>query len=245
MTVLIGLGVGLMSFLVASMFPALEDTLAELDLGPAFDGLVGAGGFSTPQGWLGGEMYSILIPASIISLVVVDAGRSIAGEEEDLSLGLLASNPISRSKILFDKSIAVVVHIVVATAILSLLTWSGVVVVGLDMDASYVWAAMVHVVAFGFMMTGAAVFFCVLLGKRVITMITVGGLAFVAYMVSALLPISADLAGWAKLSPWYYYWAENPLLSGVNWADVGVMAAIGIVLFGFAFVRFARKDLRG
>ncbi|MCB1247490.1 MAG: ABC transporter permease subunit [Acidimicrobiia bacterium] len=244
MTLLIGVGIGGMSFLVASMFPALESTLADLDLGPAFEAIFGAGGMSTPEGWMSAEMYTLLVPGALVALVIIDAGRSIAGEMESLSIGLLASNPLSRTRILVDKAIAVVLHMVGCALTIGVFTWAGVVVIGLDMDATHVWGATIHTVGLGLMLSGAAVLFSVVIGRRVPAMIVVGSLAFVAYMVAVLFAVSEDLAGWAKISPWHYYWADNPLLAGVDWTDVAVMAAIGGLLFLLAVPVFNRKDLR-
>lgn len=245
MTLLIGISVGSMAFLVAAMFPALEDTLAEFDLGPAFDSFFGAAGMSTPEGWLSTEVFSIMAPGAIAALVIVDAARSIASEMEDLSIGLLVSNPISRGRVIRDKSIAIVVHCIVASALIGLFTWLGVVVIDLDMDPNFVWSAALSLALLGFMVGGTSALFAVLIGKRTVAMIAVGGIAFVAYMVSVLLPINADLAGWAKLSPWYYYWGDDPLVNGINWVNLGVMATIGFVMFGLAIVVFGRRDLRG
>jgi ABC-2 type transport system permease protein len=245
MTVLIGVGVGFMAFLVAAMFPALEDTLADFDLGPAFDSFFGASGMSTPEGWLSTEVFSIMAPAAIAALVIADAARSIASEMEDLSIGLLAANPISRTSVIRDKSMAIVLHCIVASALIGLFTWLGVVLIDLDMDPNLVWSAALSLAMLGFMVAGTAMLFSVLIGKRSMAMMAVGGVAFVAYMVSVLLPINADMAAWAKLSPWYYYWGGDPLVNGINWVYLCVMGAVGLVMFALALVVFRRKDLQG
>jgi ABC-2 type transport system permease protein len=245
LTLLIGIGVGIMSFLVVAMFPSLEATLAEFDLGPAFDMILGGAGMATPEGWLSTETFSILAPAAIAALAIIDAARSIAGEEEDLSVGLLASNPIGRIKMMFDKSLAIVVHIVVASTLIGLFTWLGVVVIGVDMNPVHAFAAAVHLTALGVMVAGLAALCSTAIGRRVRAMIAAGGIAFIAYMVAVLLPISADLATWAKVSPWHYYWADNPLIHGVNWVDVATLTATGVALFGMAAFVFSRKDLSG
>ena len=245
LTLLIGIGVGIMSFLVVAMFPSLEETLGEFDLGPAFDMILGGAGMATPAGWLSTETFSILAPAAIAALAIVDAARSVASEEEELSVGLLASNPIGRIRMMVDKSLALVVHIVVASMLIGLFTWLGVVVIDVDMDPMYAFAAAVHLMALGVMVSGLAVLCSAVIGRRLRAMIAAGGIAFIAYMVAVLLPISADLATWAKVSPWHYYWAENPLISGVNWVDVATLTAIGVTLFGMATLVFSRKDLSG
>jgi beta-exotoxin I transport system permease protein len=245
MTLLIGIGVGCMAFLVAAMFPSIQSTLADFNLGPAFDSFLGGAGMSTPEGWLSTEVFSIMAPGAIAALVIIDSARSIASEMEDLSIGLLVSNPISRSRVLRDKCVAIVSHGVVAAALIGLFTWLGVVVTGLDMNPNRVWAASLSLALLGFMVAGTAALVAVLIAKRAMAMIAAGGVAFVAYMVSVLLPINADLADWAQLSPWHYYWGDNPLVNGINWLNLGVMAAIGLVMFVLAIVAFRRKDLRG
>jgi len=243
MTVLVGAGIGIMAILVTAMYPSLEESLADFDLGAGFDAFLGGVGISSPEGWLSAETWSIMAPIAIVALAIVDAGRSIAAEEEERSIGLLGSNPMSRTRILTAKSIAIVVHVCVASAIIGAMSWAAIVVVDLDMDASLAFAAAAHLALLGVMFGGFAVLVSAAVGKRMRSVLIVSAIAGISYIVATMLPISEDFATWAKVSPWFYYWGDVPLVNGVNWGYLGVMALIASVAFGSAIAVFQRRDL--
>ncbi len=245
MTLLVGIGVGLMSVMVTAMYPSLESSLADLDLGQGMTDFLGGASLGSPEGWLSAETWSIVAPIAIVALALIDGARSIASEEEERSIGLLAANPVGRVRILSDKSIAISVHVLVATGIIGLLSWLAVLIVGLDMDASRIWASTLHLAFLGLMFAGATAVVSAAVGKRSKVMLMVGSIAGVAYIWATMLPLFEAVADWAKVSPWYYYWGDNPMINGVNWGYIATMAVITVVLFGVAGYLFTKRDLPG
>jgi ABC-2 type transport system permease protein len=246
LTLAIGLGLGAMAFFVAALYPSLEETLLDIDLPDSMDAFLAGSDLASPVGWMTAEIYSIMAPLAIVALAIVDGAKSIAAEEEERSIGLLAANPVSRARLLVDKSTAIVVHVVVASVLSWLLLWAGVVAFDIDLTAGNLAAATLHLALLGTMFAGAIVLVSALTGHRVRSMLIVGSLAGLAYVVAAFLPLSDSFGVWAKLSPWYYYLGNtNPLESGVDWGGIGIMAAIAAVLFVAAGYVFTRRDLPG
>ncbi|MCZ7534233.1 MAG: ABC transporter permease [Acidimicrobiia bacterium] len=245
MTLLIGIGIGLMALLVTGMFPSLEEALVDFDMGQGVTDLLGGASLATPEGWLSAEVWSIVAPFGIVALVMIDGARSIASEEEERSIGLLAANPIGRIRILRDKSIALVVHALIAASLIGLFSWVSILIIGLDMDASKMWAATLHLAMLGFMFAGTTALVSTIVGKRTHAILIVFGIAGVAYILAAMLPLFEGAADWAKISPWFYYWGDNPLVGGVNWGYIGIMAAITAALFVAAGYLFTKRDLPG
>ncbi|KAA3639824.1 MAG: hypothetical protein DWP92_04125 [Armatimonadetes bacterium] len=245
MTLLVGVGVGMMSLLVTAMYPSLESSLADLDLGQGMTDFLGGASLGTPEGWLSAETWSIVAPIAIVALALIDGARSIASEEEDRSIGLLAANPVGRLRILSDKSIAICVHVLVAAGIIGVLSWLAVLIVGLDMNASRIWASTLHLAFLGLMFAGATALVSAVVGKRSTVMLIVGGVAGVAYIVATMLPLFEGVADWARISPWYYYWGDNPMIHGVNWVYIGIMAAITAALFSITGYLLTKRDLPG
>ncbi|MDA2978323.1 MAG: hypothetical protein O3B42_00905 [Actinomycetota bacterium] len=225
--------------------PSLESALAEFGLGQGLNDFFGGASLASPEGWISAEVFSIFAPGAVVALALIDGGRSIAAEEEDRLVGLLASNPIGRAMMLSHKSIAIVIHVAIASFLIGLFTWGGVAVFSIDMPAANVWAATIHLVFLGIMFTGAIALVTAATGKRMRSIVITGTIAAVSYIVASLLPVSPDLAGWAKISPWFYYWGDNPLVRGVNWVYIGVMASIAGGLFAAAGYVFTRRDLPG
>ncbi len=68
-----------------------------------------------------------------------------------------------------------------------------------------------------------------------------------SWFVAAILPVSQSLGGYAKLSPFYYYanLHQRPIIDGVAWDNLGVLAAIAAVFIAASVWAFRRRDLRG
>jgi ABC-2 type transport system permease protein len=245
LTLWIGIGVGLMSFMVAAMYSSLEETLLDFDLGGAMEAFLFGSDIASPVGWLSTEMYSMMVPMAIVALVVIDGGRLFAGEEEGRSIGLLAANPLSRTRLLVDKVGGMVVHVVVASVLSGVLLWAGVVAFSLEVEAANIAATHLHVAMLGIMFGGAILVASVILPRRIPAMLAVAGFAGVAFIVATFMPIFEGYENWAKASPWYFFYGNNPLANGVNWTDLTVMAAIGAGLYVLGWFVFIRRDLPG
>lgn len=59
-----------------------------------------------------------------------------------------------------------------------------------------------------------------------------------------MLLLSEDTERYARLSPFYYYSAAQPLAEGADWAHVTLLAGVGLAALAAAFPLFQRRDLR-
>jgi ABC-2 type transport system permease protein len=190
-------------------------------------------------------MYTLMIPMGIVALVVIDGARSFAGEEQDQSIGMLAANPLSRTRILVEKSFGIIVHVLIVAVLVGLFVWAGSAAFGLGLDASHIWAASLHGALLGIMFGGLTALVSVATGKRVASMMIIGAMAVVFYLIASFFPIIETLADWAQISPWHFYYSSNPLANGVDWTHVGLMAGISAVLYLTAWYVFTKRDLPG
>lgn len=245
LTLWIALGVGMMSGVVAAMYPSLEESLLEFDLGGVMEAFLFGSSIASPVGWITTEMYSMVVPFAIVALAVVDGARSFADEEERRIVGLLAANPIGRTRLVVDKSIGIIVHVVIASVLTGVLLWTGVVLIGLDIEVGNIAAAHLHLVMLGIMAGGGILVASAAIGRRVAAMLAVAAVAGVAFIVATFMPVFAGYEGWAKASPWHYFFGSNPLANGVDWAHIAVMAGVGILLYVIGWFIFARRDLPG
>jgi ABC-2 type transport system permease protein len=116
---------------------------------------------------------------------------------------------------------------------------------GLGMSSANVWAATVHAILLGVMFAALTTLVSALIGRRLATMLVVAAVAGVAYLVATFFPLIEALADWARVSPWHYYYESNPLATGVDWGNVGVMAAIAAVTYTAAWYVYSKRDLPG
>ena len=70
-------------------------------------------------------------------------------------------------------------------------------------------------------------------------------IAAMAYLVATFFPLIESIADWARLSPWHYYYETNPLATGVDWGNIGVMTVIAAVVYLMAWMVYRRRDLPG
>jgi ABC-2 type transport system permease protein len=116
----------------ASVWPSVGENAKTLEeymqsLPDVFKELIGsAGGFTTPEGYLASELFSLLGPILLLVYAIGAGARAIAGEEEGGSLDLLLSTPVRRRRVLIDKFEAMVL----GAFGLAFVTWLAVVALG-------------------------------------------------------------------------------------------------------------------
>lgn len=242
-TLVLGLSLGVLSFFALAMSVPMGDMLDALtnNLTPALQAFLGG---ETPGGYVVGEVFNLIAPITLVAYAVAAGASILAGEEQTKTMGILASQPVSRLSILWAKAGALAIVLVVAVAIfwagLALGTWA----FDVELSPGAAAAGSVHLLflglAFGALSFGVAA----ATGRPQVATAAVGGLAVVAYFAQAMLPLAGyDTA--AQASPWYYYLGSEPLTNGVDLVHLGVLAVITVAGLIVAAVTFPRRDLKG
>jgi len=73
---------------------------------------------------------------------------------------------------------------------------------------------------------------------------TATGVGLVGYVINTTLPMNPDLADWARISPFHWYGATNPLENGADWGNVAILLVGSAVLLAASFPLFTKRDLR-
>lgn len=243
--ILVGGGVGAFGFLFSLMYESMRESLAELTEGlpEAILAMIGDTDMASATGWLNGELYSLTAPGAVLVVAIIAAGHALPGEEERQTMGLLLANPVSRREVVVQKAAALVVHVVVAAGLITFGTVVGAVVAGLDVSAAGFVGVTLHLIALGVAFGGVALAVGALLGRRRRTMGVTAGLAVAAYAAASFFPLNPDLAGWAEVSPWWYYQSSTPLANGTDIGHVIVLALLGVVATAVAVWGFQRREL--
>lgn len=241
------LGVGAFLFVISifalGITQGMSKTLAELSahFPKVMNTFIGTG---APGGYVVNELFSLIAPLALVAYAVVSGAPAVAGEEAKGTMSLLSAQPITRAGILGAK-LAGMLGSLVAVMVLF---WVGIVVaarsfdVGLDQPG--ITAACVHLFFLSVMFGAVAFAVGAASGRPEMATGVGGGAAAVAYLANGMLPL-ANLDGWARLSPWYYYLGGDPLREGVDPWHLLVMAGIAAVAVVMAFRTFPRRDLRG
>ena len=207
--------------------------------------MVGGANMSTAAGFYQAEIFAITGPIAIIVLTVSIGARALAGEEEKHTMGLLLANPISRSTVVREKALAMVIYAFTFGFIAFLGVWVGDLIGGVGLGFSQIAGTTILLTMLGLVYGGVALMVTAATGKRTLGVYAAAGLALVAYFMASFLPVREQYAGWARLSPFHYYLGSDPLVNGMSWGHGGVLAGLSLGLVALSIPLFQRRDLRG
>lgn len=228
------------------MYLLLPDTISQAfaDFPDALLAAIGGVDLSTPSGWIQGEFLASIYPIAAITLFASMGSRALAGEEEGHTLDLLLASPLPRRRIVVAKVLAMLgfAGLVAVTTFVALVV--GTRVAGFDLAVEGLAAASVLGVLLSLVFGGVALVVGAATGRARTGSAVAAGLAVVAFVVNAFLPLADNLAGYARLSPFHYFLSSDPLANGMAWGHAAVLAAIAALLVAASVLVFDRRDLR-
>jgi ABC-2 type transport system permease protein len=236
----------MMGVMMGPMFALIDDSLAGMLEGfpDVLLALFGGGDMGTPEGWYQLETFGMMAPISVMVVTVAIGAGALAGEEERSTMGLLLANPINRSAVVLQKTIAMVIYGIVVGAAIFAGVAIGSLLGGLGMDVGNIAAAALLVTLVGIAFGALALALGAATGRMRVAIYGTVGIALVLYVLNAFLPFNDTLAGYARWSPFYYYLTSDPLVNGMNWGHGTVLTVLAIALVSMAILLFNRRDLR-
>ena len=240
-------GLAAYAFLLVAMYPSVKSDAALGALtsdNPTVAALLGvSGSLTAPHGWINGDLYANFLPLMILLMTIGYGSSAIAGQSEDGSLGLVATLPISRRRLVAEKS-AVLALLAVPLAVTTL----AVVLLGrayeLTLPVGAVTGATFAVLVMGVDFGLIAMIIGILTGSRGLALGLTSALAAASCLVSSLAPV----IGWARtLRPVSLFsWAlgGHPLTDGPSTASYVVLILVGVGLYVAAVALIERLDIR-
>ncbi|NNF69479.1 MAG: ABC transporter permease subunit [Acidimicrobiia bacterium] len=228
------------------MYTAIDEQLATFgqDLPEALLALVGGADMSTPEGWYQVETFSLMAPILVMAVTITIGAKALAGEEAQRTMGLLLGNPVRRSSIVLQKTLAAGILGTIVGVATFLGVVAGSVIAGLGISIVNIAATSLLSVLIGFVFGGLALLLSAATGRVRTAVVGAVGVAFAMYLVNSLAAFSEDLEGLASWSPYHYYLTTDPLINGMPWGDAAVLAAITVVLVAASVFAFDRRDIR-
>ncbi len=205
----------------------------------------GSSSFISPQGFLNARLYYLMLPM-ILSILAIGLGSSlIAKEEDDGTLELLLSRPISRGKLLRGKAWAGFITVTFVGLVALVTTLITCRLVQLNEAAQWIILA-------NFM----AMLLALLFGTLALMITTIGRARGSAIGISVLVALGgyvvvslADNVHWlkwpAKAFPYNYYRTGDILAGNFRWQNAaGFLVAIAVLLL-ISWSAFRKRDLNG
>jgi beta-exotoxin I transport system permease protein len=206
--------------------------------------LVGNADLRTPEGWYTIEGFGFVIPIVMIVTAMVVGSRALAGEEGNRTMGLLLANPVKRSTIVIEKTVAMVILLAVLGVVTFAATVVGSTIGGLGMDIGNIAAISLLAALLGLSFGALALLLGAATGRVSTAVQGAAGLALVTFLLNSFLPLNQDVAGYARLTPFYYYLGGDPLMDGLQWTHAGLLAGLVVAFVVLAVVSFDRRDIR-
>lgn len=240
------IGTAAYAFVVVAMYPAMKRDTSLSDLmegNPTAAALVGVTDpLTSPVGWTNGNLYANFLPLLVLLLTIGYGAGAIAGQAEDGVLGLVATLPLSRRRLVGEKTAALV-----AVALPVALATMAIVLVGprydLDLDVGAVVGTTVTVVLLGVDFGLLALAVGALTGRRGVALAAASTLAVASYLVSSLAPVVA----WARTArpASLFYWAvgDGQLAHGPSVTAFAVLAGTAGVLLAASLAAVDRLDI--
>ena len=198
------------------------------------------------RGYLHTRLFSSLLPVLLLILGIGAGATAIAGAEEDGTLELLLSNPITRSRVALERYLVLPVLLLGLTAIaaVALLVFAPLAGALEDVSGAGLAAAFVGTAALALLHASVAFAIGAWSGRRNTAIAGASALAVAGYLAHGLMSAVDLPTAVQALTPWYWFLHENMLVRGPNlesWLPALVLSA-GIAGVGFA--GFLRRDLR-
>lgn len=245
---LYGYAFGLCAYVlvIVALYPAFSHD-ASLDELTAHDSTVAAlfgatGPLTTPAGWLGANVYANFGPLIVLILGIGYGAGCLAGQDEDGTLALVVTLPISRARLVAQKVstlVLLVLSICVATLVAAF--------AGRAFDLAVPPSGLVGVTV-GMMLLGVdfglvAMWIGAATGSRGVALGVASALAAASYLVASLAPV----VGWlhpARFSSLFFYAVgDQQLTDGLRPGWAAVLVAVAAVLVVGCLAAFERLDV--
>ena len=237
-----------LSALLASFYPAMKVTgLDELvnNMPPAFKGLIGdltlLESFDT---YMASQLFDIRLPliGGIMSIILGLALSS--AEEESGELRTTLALPVSRTKILLQKWLSLV--LIAGIMMLGIGVGTYAVLPFID-NATLPWGAFIRLVGLSWLLivTFGTIPFAagMITGKRAIAMAT-GVIVVIGSFILTTFGQAVDwLADYEKFSLLYYFPANDIVRGDVGWWNVLVLSILTVALLIASTLVFRRRDI--
>lgn len=223
--------------------PSMSDFLNQMP--KAMRSLFAASGadMSTPVGYVQVELLAFMGPLLLIIFAITAGAGAVAGEESRHTLDLLLANPVSRTRIVAEKLVAMIAGVALIGAVTGVALVGEGAMAGMTLPAGGVAAAMVHMTLLALVFGTMALAIGAATGQPALSRAVPAVVAVIAYVVNGLASVVSWLEPAQKFSPFYQYSGHDPLRNGLSWPGILVAVTTIAVLAAIAIVAFRRRDI--
>lgn len=196
----------------------------------------------TPSGFLDTEFFSYM-PIIIGFFAVLAGSGLLASDEENGTLDLVLSHPISRASLFAGRLAA----FILATLAILALAWLGFVLVipGTNLDISLLEMALPFLSLFALLALFGmlSLLLSMLLPSRRLAAMIAGILLVGSFFITSLARVDPDLKSISDFSPLSYY-QGGIAIEGLKWSWLAGLLGFAVLFALLAGWQFVRRDIR-
>lgn len=245
---MIGYTVGMASyaFIIVALYPSFRDDASLNKLtenGNTVAALFGATGpLTSAAGWLNSNLYANFVPLIVLLLAIGYGAASIAGQDEDRTLGLVATLPLSRRRLVAEK-FATLCLLAIPVALATMLCVLVGPVFQLHISIGNLIGATVGVVLLAIDFGALAMLIGAATGSRGTAVGITSAIAAAAYIISSLAPVVHWLHPIRFASPFFYAVGDGQIVRGLRTDWAAVLLGVAILLGIATAEAFDRADV--
>jgi len=232
-----------------TLFPAMgEEVLSSLDEMldiPAFKAFAkSVSTLTTIEGLLVVELYQWMIELLLAGYVVLFAANFVSGEIEKKTIDILLANPVSRTRILLEKYLALIVMITMVNVALFIGVVAGIAYIGEETDMT--WLVYTHVFMTPFLLAvgSYSTFLSVLFDDSRKVMSVGFGILFGSKFLDSISLMAEKYAFVSKVTLFHYFDPGKILVfHEIEWSHVVVLCAVTVAFLATAVLWFNRRDI--
>jgi ABC-2 type transport system permease protein len=198
---------------------------------------------STAHGYLGSTVYGILGPVLVIIMAIGFGAKAIAGNEEAGHLELLIAQPVTRSRVVLQRAVALVIATLVGglAVFMSILAIRGPV--DIELPIGNIAVTSLNLALLGAVFGTLALLVGGFVGKRGLVVGVSAVVAVASYLANGLAPQIEGIAWLQKVSPFYWFAGTATLRDGIDLPKTLLLAVLSLVFVVIATVAFNRRDV--
>jgi ABC-2 type transport system permease protein len=205
---------------------------------------MGSSDFTTPVGYVNVELLSWLAPIVLIAFAVAVAGRSLAGEEESGTLGLVLTHAVGRRRFALQKYAAMTVAVIALGATFWLSLTAATAIAGTPVDADDLAVAFVRLTLLGLAVGSVTFAAGGATGRRQAGIAAGAGVGTVMYLLNTLAVMNETIRPLRYVSLFHWAGGASPLGKPLDATGVLVLVATSAALLLATLVLFERRDVR-
>lgn len=242
-----GLGLAAYTFAIVGLFPSFKNdtgldklTASSPELMAAF-GVTGS--LTSPIGWLNANLLNNFLPLITIVLTIGYGAWCVAGQDEDGTLALTATLPVTRARLVLGKTVALVLQALPAIVLTYLVMLVGRAAFQLTVPVGTLTAASLATLLLAVDFGALALLLGVCTGSRGLALGVASAVAAAGYLISSLAPVISWLEPIRVVSPFYWALGNDPLTNGVSGGAWAALVGTAVVLTGAAGAVFRGRDV--